>query len=85
MGTLNLRFTKEEIDALIAKYSIGNGLVCYSKLCDNIDHVFSDTWSGACDTELLDPTTPHPVYDLPYFDHRPVVCELRGRPASPTP
>ena len=54
----------------------------YEGLAD-IDHVFSDTWSGACDTDLLDPTRPHPVYDVPYFDHRPVVCELRQRAASP--
>jgi len=27
---------------LIQKYSLGNGLVCYSKLCENVDHVFSD-------------------------------------------
>lgn len=39
---MNLKFTKEEIDTLIQKYSLGNGLVCYSKLCDNVDHVFSD-------------------------------------------
>lgn len=42
MGTLNLNFSKEEIDQLIQKYSLGNGLVCYSKLCDAVDHVFSD-------------------------------------------
>jgi len=43
LGTLNLKFSKEEIDALIAKYKIGNsGLVNYAQLCDNINFVFSD-------------------------------------------
>lgn len=43
MGTLNLKFSKEEIDALVDKYKIGNsGLVNYAQLCDNINFVFSD-------------------------------------------
>ena len=43
MGTLNLKFSKEEIDALVDKYKIDNsGLVNYSALCDNINHVFTD-------------------------------------------
>ena len=43
MGTLNLKFSQAEIDALIEKYKIDNtGLVNYTALCSNIDHVFSD-------------------------------------------
>ena len=43
LGTLNLKFSKEEIDALIEKYKIGNsGLINYAQLCDNINFVFSD-------------------------------------------
>jgi len=45
----------------------------------DIDHVLADAWTGACDQLLLDPEAPHPVYSLAYFDHRPVVCELRER------
>ena len=40
---MNLKFSKEEIDALIEKYKITNtGLVNYAAFCDNINHVFSD-------------------------------------------
>lgn len=43
LGTLNLKFSKVEIDALVNKYKIGNsGLVNYAQLCDNINFVFSD-------------------------------------------
>ncbi len=45
----------------------------------DIDHVMADAWSGACDLLLLAPDPPHPVYAPAYFDHRPVVCELRPR------
>jgi len=45
----------------------------------DIDHVFADAWTGACDRTLLDTETAHPVYAPAYFDHRPVVCELRVR------
>lgn len=50
----------------------------YAGVAD-IDHVLSDAWSGACDRTLLDGTAPNPVYAPAYFDHRPVVCELRPR------
>lgn len=42
LGTLNLQFSQAEIDALIAKYKLSSGLINYSALCNNIDHVFSD-------------------------------------------
>ena len=45
----------------------------------DIDHVMADAWTGACDPILLDPEQEHPVYEPAYFDHRPVVCELRPR------
>lgn len=45
----------------------------------DIDHVFSDAWSGACDRSLVDAENDHPVYAPAYFDHRPIVCELRPR------
>ena len=42
----------------------------------DIDHVVSDTFDGACRIAGL--TEGHPaVLEEPYFDHRPVVCQVR--------
>jgi len=42
MGTLNVRFSEEEITSLINKYKCTNGLINYADFCKNIDTVFSD-------------------------------------------
>ncbi len=43
----------------------------------NIDHVVSDAFAGSCWVAGLTPGRPA-VSGATYFDHRPVVCALRG-------
>ena len=40
LGTLQFRFTEEEIQQLLKKYSLGAGLVGYSDFCKHIESVF---------------------------------------------
>lgn len=42
LGTLNIRFTEQEVQQLIAKYRMQNGLINYDSFCTNIDNVFFD-------------------------------------------
>jgi hypothetical protein len=63
--------------SVVGEDSVGS----YGGVAD-IDHVFSDTYTGACDLTLLAPDADHPVYVPAYFDHRPVVCELRLPPTA---
>ena len=39
---MNIRFTEQEVQQLIAKYRMQNGLINYDSFCTNIDCVFSD-------------------------------------------
>ncbi|MBX3271739.1 MAG: hypothetical protein KF729_15840 [Sandaracinaceae bacterium] len=50
----------------------------YAGLFD-IDHVISDAYEGDCWAAGVTPGQP-PVIDAVYFDHVPIVCELRGDP-----
>ena len=44
MGTLNFKFTEEEIQQLLQKYQLDekSGLVNYADFCNNIDKVFGE-------------------------------------------
>lgn len=42
LGTLNIKFSEEEIGQLICKYKLDSGLINYSDFCSNVDFVFSD-------------------------------------------
>lgn len=49
LGTLNFKFSEQEIQQLLKKYQCQNGLVNYADFCANVDNVFSDT----CDTQAV--------------------------------
>lgn len=39
---MNIRFTEQEVQQLISKYRMQNGLINYDSFCNNIDNVFFD-------------------------------------------
>ena len=39
---MNIKFTEQEVQQLIAKYRMQNGLINYDSFCKNIDNVFFD-------------------------------------------
>ena len=39
---MNIKFSEQEVQQLIAKYRMTNGLINYDSFCTNIDNVFFD-------------------------------------------
>ena len=42
-AALNFRFTEAEVQQLLGKYREQSGLISYSRFCNNVDTVFTDS------------------------------------------
>ena len=59
LGTLQFRFTEEEIQQLLRKYSLGAGLVGYTDFCRNIESVFEP---GADEKAVIENSRSHAIF-----------------------